>query len=291
MEAPIIYQYLDYRTYLGDWIRWKKVSERGFSLRSFVQVPELSLSSSSFLSAVLKGRKNLSQSLRLRFARALGLDGLEVEYFELLVQYNQSRTADERDHYFAQVSRHHSSRARPLEGAEYRLFSRWYLRVIWHWLALHQDQHNPAQIAKALQPAITPLEADEAIRALLELRLIKRLANGYEVGERHLATDRLFAAAEATPHQREMLLLALDNLDRLPAEERQYECVSFSVSGRGFDRIRARMDSFRSELRDLVEADPGGDRVMALSMQLFPCTRAEAGWGRSSVASGNPASA
>lgn len=292
MESPQIFQYLDYRAYLGDWIKWKKGMDRAFSMRVFAKRPELSLSSSSFVSAVLKGRKNLSQALRLKFGRALGLQGGELEYFESLVQFNQSKSADERNHHLAHLTRHHSSRALILDDARHGLFSRWFYRVVWNWFALHQDQNNPAQIAKAVHPPISAAEADEAIRVLLDLRLIKRLANGYAVIDRHLSTGDRFAAPEAATHHREFLQLALDNLDRVPAESRRYDALTFSVSMKGFARVRERMDAFRAELRELVEADPGADRIMALSMQLFPCTRAEPATvrpkGGASVDSGNP---
>lgn len=292
MESPQIFQYLDYRAYLGEWIRWKKGRDPAFSIRVFAKRPDLALSSSSFISAVLKGRKNLSQSLRLKFGRALGLQGGELEYFESLVQFNQSKSADERNHHLAHLTRHHSSRARMLDEARHGLFSRWFYRVVWNWFAIHQDQNNPAQIAKAVHPPLTAAEAEEAIRVLLDLRLIKRLANGYAVTDRHLSTGDRFAAPEAATHHREVLQLALDNLDRVPAESRRYDALTFSVSPKGFARVRERMDAFRAELRELVEADPAADRIMALSMQLFPLSRAEPATARpkggASVDSGNP---
>lgn len=272
---PQIFQYLDYRTFLSDWFAVKKGISPDFSLRTFARIPDLGLSSSSFLSAVIKGRKNLSQSLRLKFGRALGLQAGELEYFELLVQFNQSKSGDEKNHYFAHLSKYHSSRARILDESGSRFFSRWYYRVVWNYFALRQDQNNPAQIAKAIFPPISPSEADDAIRVLLDLRLIKRLANGYALTDRHLATGKRFAGDGAGAHQKAFLQLALDNLDRVPGEARQYNAMSFSISERGFGRIRERMDAFRAELRELVEADEGGDRILAMAMQLFPCSRME----------------
>ena len=100
-EPPRIFTYLDYRTYLEDYFAHRKKRDPGFSLRTFAKSPELSLASSSFISAVIKGRKNLSQHLRLRFGMALGLDKAEMEYFQCLIQFNQSRTADEMAHFHA----------------------------------------------------------------------------------------------------------------------------------------------------------------------------------------------
>ena len=73
VEPPRIFSHLDYRVYLKSFFAYHKSRDPGFSLRTFARLPGLALSSSSFISAVLSGRKNLSQNLRLRFARAMGL--------------------------------------------------------------------------------------------------------------------------------------------------------------------------------------------------------------------------
>ena len=276
--------------FLADYFRWRRQEEPGFSLRIFSRLPELGLSSSSFLSAVLKGRKNLSQPLRLRFARAMRLGTAELAYFESLVQYNQSRTADERSHHFDQLSRRHPSPARTLGASMERLFSRWYYRVVWNYFAIRQDQNSPAQIAKAIHPPITAAEAEEAVKVLLELRLIKRLANGYALTDRHIATGKALEGADALAHQREILELALENLERLPPEGRRYGAMTFSISERGMARVMERLDAFRAEVRDLVEGDEGGDRILALGTQLFPVAWLEPSPAAATVAS-RPAAA
>ncbi len=296
-EAPRIFEYRDYRAFLTDHFAHKHDLEPGFSLRVFARHPELALSSSSFISAVLKGRKNLSQNLRLRFGRALGLKPAEMEYFELLIQANQSKSLEERNHYQSQLARFQGSRARVLSEAQQRFYARWYYSAVWHWFGLHQDQSSPARIAKAIQPALTVAQAEEAIRVLLELKLIKKLANGYAVSDRHLAAGPGFRGSPAREHGKEFLKLALDNLDRVPAQERDYQMLSLSLSAKGRERIRERLEALRAEVRELAESEGGsaGDgRVYALAFQLFPCSREDgAGTGHkaqpaTSSGAGNP---
>ncbi len=273
-DPPQLFQYLDYRIFLNDYFSFRKTSERGFSMRAFGRLPELALSSSTFLSAVIKGRKNLSQGLRLRFGRAMELKPAEMEYFELLVQFNQSKTADEKNHYLAQLSKYHGSRARKLPESQYKFYSRWYYSVIWNYIGLHPTRANPALIGKNIFPALSAQQVDEAIKVLLELRLIKKMANGYAVTDRHLGMGKAFRGQVARQHNREFIHLGLDALERVPAEARQFNVMSFSVSPRGLDCIREKMDSFRAELREIVESDQGEDCVYAMAMQLFPCSRA-----------------
>jgi uncharacterized protein (TIGR02147 family) len=289
-EAPRIYTYLDYRAYLAACFAYRKQRDPEFSLRAFAGDPLLGLSSSSFISAVLKGRKNLSQNLRLRFGRALGLEPAELEYFELLVQGNQSRSADEKAHYEAQLARFHGARARELGDGHERFYARWYYRVVWHFFGLRQDLNSPARIAKSIFPPLTAAQAEEAIQVLLELQLIKRLANGYAVNDRHLASGRAFAGAAAREHHRGFLKLAEESLARAPEPDLRYSVTSFSISPRGRERVQERIDALRAEVRELAEADEGGsggDRIYALTLQLFPCSREE-GAGPAGIRSGRP---
>ncbi|MDB5103511.1 MAG: hypothetical protein JWP91_1200 [Fibrobacteres bacterium] len=279
-EAPRIFTYLDYRTFLEDFFAFRKSRDAEFSLRAFARLPGLALSSSSFVSAVIKGRKNLSQNLRLRFGRALGLEPAEMEYFELLVQFNQSKSTDEKGHYQARLARFHGSSARVLSETQHRFYGRWYYSVVWHYFGLRQDNNTPARIAKTIFPPLSAGQVEEAIRVLLDLKLIKKLANGYAVNDRHLATGKAFRGAAARDLNKEFMRLALDNIDRLPAAERRFHVTSFSVSQRGRERIMERMDALRAEVRELAEADEGGggvngDRIYALALQLFPCSLEE----------------
>lgn len=278
---PRIFEYEDYRAFLEDSFAYRKAGDADFSLRAFARLPALSLSSSSFISAVLRGRKNLSQNLRLRFGRALGLEPAEMEYFELMVQHNQSRSAEEKKHYQAQLARFQGPRARVLSEGQLKFYSRWYYSVVWHYFGLHQDHAGPARIAKNIFPPLTPAQVEEAVGVLLELKLIKKLANGYGVNDRHLAAGKGFRAGAGREHNREFMRLALDNLDRPPSAERRFNVTSFSISARGLERIKGRIDALRAEIRELAQSDEGGqgasgERIYAMTLQLFPCSQADA---------------
>jgi len=277
-DAPRLFDFQDYRAYLAAHFAYRKSCEPEFSLRAFARHPELKLSSSSFLSAVLKGRKNLSQALRLRLGRALGLKPAELEYFESLVQANQGKSAEDRAHYRARLARFQGSRARALSESEYRFFACWWYAVVWHWIGLHPDQSNPARIAKSVRPQLEPAQAEEAIRALLDLKLIKKLANGYAVTERHLAAGPGPGAEAARAHAREFLRLAQDDLERPAAGDSEYHVLSFALPARGRERLREKLDALRAEARELA-AEAGaagpGERVYALAWQFFPCSEGD----------------
>ncbi len=268
--APQILQYLDYRDFLRDHYAYRKTMDGGFSQRSFARVAGLPASCSSLLPAVIKGRRQLSQNLRIKFGKAMKLADREYRYFDLLVQFNQAKGMTEKNFFFAQLTQFRSSRAQIVGETQYRFFSKWYYSAVWNYFGIDQKQRHPGIIAANILPPITPTQAEESIKLLLELGLIKKTASGYAVAERHIYTEKNVQAMAARQHIQELGGMAMQVFQTLPAEQRQYNALMFSVSRDGFAAIKDRIRSFQEELREIIDRDSKEDRVYTLTMQLFP---------------------
>lgn len=275
-KPPQILQYLDFRDYLRDHMAFRKSSDGGFSQRDFAKEAGLPASSSSLLPAIIKGRRSLSQNLRIKFGKAMRLGEREFRYFDLLVQFNQAKGMTEKNFFFSQLSKFRSSRARIVGETQYRFFSKWYFSAVWNYFGIERKQRNPATIAAAMLPPITAGQAEEAISLLTELGLIKKTASGYTVAERHIYTEKNVQAMAARQHISELTGMALQVFETLPAEQRQYNALMFSVSKGGFQAIRDRIRSFQEELREIIDRDDKEDRVYTLTMQLFPNSKVPA---------------
>ncbi len=277
LNRPKTFEFLDYRQFLAAFFQFRKEQDSEFSLRTFSRHPELKLSSSSFISAILKGRKNLSQKLRLCFTRALELSPDETDYFEWLVQFNQSVSAEERERYLALLNRFHPTKSKALSDSQARFFSHWHYAVLWNFFAVHPDWNNPVLIGKSLRPELSGSEVEGAIRALLDMKLIKRLANGYAVIDRHLVPGKGFRGSAALQYAKGFLRRASDSLEEGDSGERQNIFLFCSLSPEGRKRVQQRMEIFRAEIHEIVDQDSGQDGVYALGVQLFPCTQAQTG--------------
>jgi uncharacterized protein (TIGR02147 family) len=97
LEKPQIQNYLNVHHYLGDLYTVRKNNEPGFSYESWAQ--ELDLKSRSFLRQVVIGRRGLTENLTKLFCDRLNLQGTDREYFELLVQYSNSKNQQIRNLY------------------------------------------------------------------------------------------------------------------------------------------------------------------------------------------------
>lgn len=267
---PQVIDYLDYRSYLKDHFKHMKEVNPAFSMRAFARAPSLGISSSSFMTNLLQGKRNLTQHLRLKFSKALKLEAHEAEYFDFLVQFNQAKSLEEKNYFFSHLSKHRGSRAKLLAEHQYKYFSKWYHTVIWNYFGLEKAEREPSRIVKHLAGSLTVAQVEESIALLLEMGLIRKLANGYAVSDRHLVTDKLFLGPVARAYHKEFQRLAGEAMDQFPPDKRQYNVLAFSVSDKGFAAIRQRIASFTQEVREIIDRDEGMNQVNVLNIQLFP---------------------
>jgi len=267
-KAPKVFDFLDYRQYLSAWMAWQKQCKTSFSLRLFTQ--RIGLSSASFLSAVLKGKKNLGEEVRLKLGASLGLSSDEEEYFHWLVQFNQTKEMEGKNYCFRQLQKFRASKAYIVGEGQYLFYSQWYYSAVWNWFGLNPKERSPAQIAKAIRPALTASQVEESILVLQQCGLLRKVANGYQTSETHLTTAPEVASLAVKNHILDIHHLATQMLDQVPAEQRQYNTLMFQVSANGFATIKDRIRLFQEELRDILDHDHGEDRIYTLAMSLFP---------------------
>jgi uncharacterized protein (TIGR02147 family) len=270
---PTVTDYFDFRSYLKDYFKYRKQEQAGYSMRTFARNPALGISSSGFMTNLLKGTRNLTQRQRLQFAKALHLEGLQAEYFDFLVQFNQAKSIEEKNHFFAYLSKHRGSQAKILLEKQYQFFAKWQHSIIWNYLGLDKAEMTPARMAKHLAENLTVAEVEESLNLLLDMGLIKKKANGYGVTERHLVTDKVFTGKVAKDYHKEFLRLAAGALDRFPADQRQFNVLAFSVSNKGFAAVKQRIDAFLQEVREIIDRDEDINQVNILNIQLYPGAR------------------
>jgi uncharacterized protein (TIGR02147 family) len=272
-KRPNLLQYLDYRAFLADYTQWRRESDPAFSQRTFAKEAGLPASSSSLLPAIIKGRRSLSQNLRVKFAKALNLPEREGLYFDLLVQFNQAKGMTEKNFFFSQLSKFRTSRAHIMSENQFEFFSKWYYGAVRNFFSMETRERSPVVIANRLFPAVSPEQVEDAIRLLLELDLIKRTANGYTVTDRHISTPKDVQARAARENLLELTRMSMELLEKTPPELRQYNALMFTVSAEGFATVKERVRSFLEELREILDRDQNEDRIYSLTLQLFPNSR------------------
>ncbi len=274
LSCPRILYYLDYRAYLKDYYAFRRSRDGDFSQRVFAKEVGIALVSSSLIPAILNGQRNMSPNLRIKFGKALGLSERDYRYFDLLVQFNQAKGMTEKNFFFSHLAKFRTSRAQILDETQYRFFSRWYYSAVWNYFGIYQNRKHPGIIGASMVPPISSGQVEESVKLLLELGLIKKTAAGYAVTEKHIYTEKDVQAMAVRQQFLELMGMAVQVLDTVPPEERQYNSLMFSISPAGFNSIKDRIRSFQEEVREIIDHDAKEDRIYTLNMQLFPNSKA-----------------
>ncbi|MBX2799868.1 MAG: TIGR02147 family protein [Myxococcales bacterium] len=266
-----VFDYLDVRTYLHDAYLAKKKEGRGFSFRSFAR--RVGLKSPNHLKRVIDGERTLTPDMARRYAEALGLREDAATYFCDLAAYGRATTDAERDEAYGRLAGHrHYRRANLLQEQHAAYHERWYLPAIREMVLQSDFQRDPIWIAEQLVPSISPEEAEDALRVLLSLGLLRDEAGELTQGEAVVTTGPETEGQHIRSYHRTMMERATASMDDVPAELRDISSLTFCAGSASLAELKERVRRFRQEVIALAASESEGEQVVQLNIQLFPLT-------------------
>jgi len=274
--AVHIFEYQDYRQFLRDFYAAQKAKSRAFSHRAFSK--RAGLSSSNYLSLIMKGERDLSSEMAPRFAKACGLAKREADFFCDLVAYGQAKTTEEKQRWHERLARFRKFReAHRLVGEQTAYHANWYMPAVRELATLAAFQEDPAWIAAALEPPISERQASEALETLQRLGLLLRDAGGkLRQAQALVTTGPGPLGHQIFVYHHGMLDLAKRALDHLPREQRDISSLTLCVGESTLPILKERIREFRRELLQLAELEAAPERVVQLNFQMFPLSRRRA---------------
>jgi len=270
-----VYDFLDHRAYLAAYYQAAKRTRPSFSFRLFSKLA--GLRSPNFLKLVIDGERNLGADSVGRFAKALGLEGADGEFFADLVAFGQAPTLAEKNRAFERIAASRRFRAaRRIDGELFAYLSHWYNPAIRELAAREDFQEEPRWIAAQLRPKISATEAAEAMKLLLSLGLLVRDTSSGRVmrGEPTLTTEHEVRSLGAAAFHRQMLERAAQSIETVPRELRDLAALTVCVSPETAAIVKQRIHQFREALTELCDADTHGNTVYQLNVQWFPLSLA-----------------
>lgn len=268
-----VFDYLDYRAFLGDAYLDLKANQRGFSYRWFAR--RAGMSSPNFLKLVIDGKRNLSPASAGSFAEALGLAERETEFFANLVLFDQAESAADKNKYFESIGRFRKhTRVRKLERDTFDYLSHWYYPAIRELVGCKGFNENPDWIAETLVPRISTRQAQKAIEVLLALGVLERDECGALVqGDALLSTGAEVRSLGVGNFHRQMMARAADSIESIDRSEREISGLTVALSEKSFALFKDRIQKLRAELLDLSSHEDQADRVVQFNFQAFPLAR------------------
>jgi uncharacterized protein (TIGR02147 family) len=261
--------YTNYREYLRDAYQELKSRDPGFSYRRLAEA--VGFKTAGFFTRILKGEKNISEDMAARFARFLKLGPKDADFFRKLVRFNQARTHEEKKDSLNRLLNGKYPWLKETGAHQYRFYEKWYYPLIREILNTFPFRGDYRKLARTVVPAISPAEAQEAVRFLEENGFIRRNADGgYYLVDRFLNAGTDIAALSIHTFQMATMDLAKKALERFPPAERDISTLTLSLSRQGASRMKARLAEFRSDLLEIAKSDGKVDQVYQLNFQIFP---------------------
>lgn len=281
-HAPVLGEYTDFRLYLKDVYEYRRATEstglRQYSYSTFSAAADIK--SPNYLKLIIEGRRNLSDDMIVRFARALRLSRTEADEFRALVHYGQATEPIERNQYLKELADLRARRA--FEAGEINQKS-WDKVPGWIGWVLYAlaDQRNVDFDPQVVQRLFRAKASSEDIRESLK-KLIDsgELARNEETGEVYKARELIespqdLPVALIRKLQAELIYLGIESLFRDSPKDREFGAMTVAMTEEEFNQVRFELRQLRKRVqKDILvkRKNTKGERVYQLNVQLFPVT-------------------
>lgn len=282
LKLPVLAAYTDFRQYLKDIYDYRRALEgsplRPYSYSNFSAAADIK--SPNYLKLIIEGKRNLSEDMMVRFARALRLNKSEVGEFIALVRYGQAVDPMERNKFLRELSELRAKRDLQdglIDQASWEKVPSWIGWVLYAMADQQGVSFNPADLHKLFRAKASVEEIRHSLSKLVESGKFKQNA---ETG----AIEKGSAAGEAGQEipvnlirklQAELIYLGIESLFRDSPKDREFGSVTLAMSPEEFEHVKFEL----RQLRKRINKDVGvkrlsskGERVYQLNIQLFPVT-------------------
>lgn len=267
-----VMEYNNFRIFVRDYYAERK-DRSGFTWRDFAKAA--GYSSPVFLKLVCDGKANLSEAGVERVASAIGLVGVDLQYFRLLVSFNQEKDSAAKKQAFAEMRKLAKDNETAVVGEDqYDYYESWLNPVIRE-VAPLMNGATPAKMAEQVLFDADTAKVKKSLKLLQKTGLLEKGEQGeFKQGNKSITTGSLEVASLAIREMhRQMGELAVQSLDQVPVDERDISGLTIGISEDAFAKIAKEIADFRRRVSSIVMEDSGNERVYRLNVQLFPLTK------------------
>lgn len=267
-----LFDYDNYRRFLGDWFQEMKARRRTFSYRAFAR--KAGFTSCGFPHQVVEGQRNLTTEAVDKMILGLGLSDRKAEYFRALVRFEQARRQDEKKQAWAEMNRlRKDSSFFRLNRSHLRYFEHWWYPVLRN-LAVHAPWGGDfSLLASLVDPPITEAQARRGLDVLEEVGMLEKTEDGNWQMTSVLVTSADIPAMVKSETRRETLQLGLEALDRFALHERHASYYTLGIRERDYPRLLERIEELNAHASAIASEGDRVDRVYELAVLLYPLSK------------------
>lgn len=247
-----------FKSYLQNEFERRCNKNKHYSLRSFSKSLDVE---PSFLSKLLRGKRNITDKSIIRFGSKLGLSPDEIKKY-LVNANNHKKSAEKISTSTVNYSR--------VDTETFKVISHWYHYAILELTHVEGFQSDVEWIAQRLK--INYGQALAAVDRLLELGMLEEQADGSWICNTSYSTDsKIDTHAAFRNLQNQLLDQAKEAMENCPPSERTQTSMTMAINSSRLPEAQRRIREFQREVSVFLEEGPK-DRVYQLTTSLFPCT-------------------
>jgi uncharacterized protein (TIGR02147 family) len=281
-QAPLLGNYLDYRKYLEDFYQFKKNQTKN-QLRPYnyaVFSSAADIRSPNYLKLIIEGKRNLSEDMILKFAKALSLNKEMTEEFKLLVLFAQASDPAERNKSLNDLN-DYRVRAKIKSGEiDKKAFDKipgWVTWILYAMIDQQDVEFKPERLKELLRSQATKEDIEEALKSLINSGevVIDEVTGKLRKAHTLMESAEDIPVALVRKIQTELMYLGLESLFRDSPTEREFGMATLALTKTEFEDLRFQLRKFRKQVqKDISTArmSTKGERVYQMNLQLFPVT-------------------
>lgn len=266
MEIDIL-NYQNYRTFLKDFYDLQKKQKSSFSYRSFSKYA--GLASPAHLLLVMKGQKNLGPSSLLKFTKGLKFKGVQKEYFEALVSYNQSEDFQEKLNHFSKMQKLKAKSSKIPQEKQQSFYKAWYLPLLYEYVICEGFIEDPDQISAAFFNKLSPKEVELGLQLLLEQKMLTKDSKGQlKQSEVYLNSEDEVENLLIRQYHKKMWELTLEKINE-PVNQREFGSLVISLDEEHLQKLKLMIKNFLNTTNMDMTQQSKKKKVYHLGIQLI----------------------
>ena len=172
-SSPDLSEYMDYRLFLGDFYHYKKTqtktSIRPYSYAIFSAAADIK--SPNYLKMIIEGKRNLSNDMIAKFAKACALNKAQSDEFKLLVLFNQAEDPADRNYALKRLSEYRVEQKLKLGEFDRKVFEKvpnWIGWIIFAMVDQIGVEFETTKLKEMLRGKASETEINHALEGLIK---------------------------------------------------------------------------------------------------------------------------
>lgn len=261
----MIFNSTDYRTILRSEFERREKHNPSYSLRAYARDLE---TIPSRLSEILSKKQGLSPEKASAFAKKLGLNPLETNFFVALVEKEHGRSKLARDAAHIRLKKFGHKDQKKMSMEVFKLISNWEHLAILELVQLSGARSDIPWIAKRLE--ITSTHAKECVERLLHVGLLVK-----KNGRIKRVDDSIFIWPAEIPseaiknYHKGVITKSLNSLFTQAIEKREFSSMVMPIDSDKIPEAKKMIREFSFELNKFLTDSKKKDRIYYYASQFF----------------------